>query len=100
MEADGRLTPTQAKSVLAELLASGGDPEAIARAKGYEALSADALSGFVDQVITENPAEWEKMRAGDPKIVGFLIGRVMKLARGNADGAAVTEELRRRAAQT
>jgi aspartyl-tRNA(Asn)/glutamyl-tRNA(Gln) amidotransferase subunit B len=100
MEADGRLTPTQAKSVLAELLASGGDPEAIARAKGYEALSADALSGFVDQVITENPAEWEKMRAGDPKIVGFLIGRVMKLARGNADGASVTEELRRRAAQT
>ncbi|HEX5266142.1 MAG TPA: Asp-tRNA(Asn)/Glu-tRNA(Gln) amidotransferase subunit GatB [Acidimicrobiales bacterium] len=100
MEADGRLTATQAKSVLAELLASGGDPEAIARAKGYEALSADALSGFVDQVITENPAEWEKMRAGDPKIAGFLIGRVMKLARGNADGAAVTEELRRRAAQT
>jgi aspartyl-tRNA(Asn)/glutamyl-tRNA(Gln) amidotransferase subunit B len=98
MEADGRLTATQAKSVLAELLASGGDPEAIARAKGYEALSSDALSGLVDQVISENPAEWEKMRAGDPKIVGFLVGRVMKLARGNADGGAVTEELRRRAA--
>ena len=98
MEADGRLTATQAKSVLAELLASGGDPEAIAKAKGYEALSSDALSGFVDQVISENPTEWEKMRAGDPKIVGFLVGRVMKLARGNADGGAVTEELRRRAA--
>ena len=97
MEAEGRLTATQAKTVLAELLSSGGDPEAIAKAKGFEALSADALTGFVDQVISENPAEWEKYRSGDQKVMGFLVGKVMKLARGNADGAAVTAELRKRA---
>ena len=40
----GELTATQAKAVLAEMVATGDDPAAIAKAKGYEAMDADALA--------------------------------------------------------
>ncbi len=45
METGGELTATQAKAVLAEMVSSGDDPAAIAEAKGFEAMGADALSG-------------------------------------------------------
>ena len=64
MEGDGRLTATQAKQVLAEVLAGGGDPAAIARARGFEALDADALAAVVDQVVADHPAEWSRFRRG------------------------------------
>ena len=44
MEVEGRITATQAKTILAELVANGGgDAAAIAAAKGFEALDTSAL---------------------------------------------------------
>ncbi|HZQ26290.1 MAG TPA: Asp-tRNA(Asn)/Glu-tRNA(Gln) amidotransferase subunit GatB, partial [Acidimicrobiales bacterium] len=99
MEGQGQVTATQSKQVLAELLAGGGgDPEAIAKARGFEALGADALAGVVDEVIAGNPAEWERFKAGDPKISGFFVGLVMKASKGQANGTEVRELLQQRAA--
>ncbi|HVM03124.1 MAG TPA: Asp-tRNA(Asn)/Glu-tRNA(Gln) amidotransferase subunit GatB [Acidimicrobiales bacterium] len=98
LEDEGRLTATQAKQVLAELLAGGGDPEAIARARGFEALGADALAAAVDEAIAAHPAEWERFRGGDAKVTGFFVGQVMRATAGKADGRAVTSLLRERAA--
>ena len=98
LEDDGRLTATQAKQVLAELLAHGGDPEDIARARGFEALGADALAAAVDAAVAAHPSEWERFRAGDVKVAGFFVGQVMRATGGKADGKAVTSLLRERAA--
>jgi aspartyl-tRNA(Asn)/glutamyl-tRNA(Gln) amidotransferase subunit B len=98
LEDEGRLTATQAKQVLAELLAGGGDPEAIAEARGFEALGADALASAVDAAVAGNPAEWERFKAGDAKVTGFFVGQVMRATGGKADGKAVTALLRERAA--
>ncbi|MBK9179210.1 MAG: Asp-tRNA(Asn)/Glu-tRNA(Gln) amidotransferase subunit GatB [Acidimicrobiales bacterium] len=104
MEVGSLLTATQAKQVLAELVEHGGDPEAVAAAKGFEAMGADALAAAVEQVIAANPAEWERYRAGDDKergkLTGFFVGRVMKATQGQADGKAVTALLRGRAASS
>jgi aspartyl-tRNA(Asn)/glutamyl-tRNA(Gln) amidotransferase subunit B len=97
MEAGGQLTSTQAKQVLAELLQSGGAPEAIAKARGFEAMDADALAGIVDDAIAAHPAEWERYKAGDQKVSGMFVGAVMKATGGKADGKAVTALLRDRA---
>ncbi len=97
MEVAGQLTATQAKAVLAELVASGGDPAAIARAKGFEAMGDDALAAAVDEVITANPDAWERYQGGDAKVTGFFVGQVMKATKGRADGKAVTRLLRERA---
>ncbi len=96
LEADGALTATQAKTVLAELVTGGGDPAAIAADLGYEAMAVDTLAGVVDQVIATNPDAWARYLDGDAKVTGFLVGRVMKATRGQADGGAVTALLRRR----
>jgi aspartyl-tRNA(Asn)/glutamyl-tRNA(Gln) amidotransferase subunit B len=101
METAGELTATQAKAVLAEMVATGDDPAAIAKAKGFEAMSADALSAAVDAVIAGNPDEWARFVDGDDKargkLTGFFVGRVMKATSNRADGKAVTALLRERA---
>ncbi len=101
MEVGGELTATQAKTVLAEMVETGDDPAAIAKAKGFEAMSPDALAAAVDEVIQANPAEWERFVGGDDKtrgkLTGFFVGQVMKATRGKADGKAVTALLRERA---
>jgi aspartyl-tRNA(Asn)/glutamyl-tRNA(Gln) amidotransferase subunit B len=102
METGGELTATQAKTVLAEMVASGDDPAAIAKARGFEAMGDDALAGAVDAVIGGNPDEWARFVDGDDKtrgkLTGFFVGQVMKATKGQADGKAVTALLRERAA--
>ena len=102
METDGELTATQAKAVLAEMVTSGDDPAAIAKAKGFEAMGADALGSAVDGVISAHPDEWARFVEGDDKargkLTGFFVGQVMKVTKGQADGKAVTALLRERAA--
>jgi len=96
MEQDRRLSPSQAKAVLGDLLAGGGDPAEIARRRGFEALERDALAAVVGEVVTEYPDEWERYRSGqDDKLESFFTGRVMRATSGRANGKDVTEELRR-----
>ena len=91
MEVSGKLTATQAKAVVAELIANGGgDAAQIAAAKGFEAMETDALGSLVDQAIAENAEAWSKFCAGEGKAMGALVGAVMKLSHGKADGKAVT----------
>jgi aspartyl-tRNA(Asn)/glutamyl-tRNA(Gln) amidotransferase subunit B len=99
MEADGSLTATQAKAVLAEMLAHGGEPAAIAAAKGFEAMSGDSLVSAVAEAVAAHPDEWGRYRDGDEddrkKLSGFLTGAVMRATRGQADAQAVQAELER-----
>ncbi len=98
MEGDGRLTATQAKTVLAEVVSSGGDPEEIAKAKGFEALGGDVVADAVDAAIAAHPGEWERYAGGEAKLAGFFVGKVMAATAGKADGKAVTALLRERLA--
>jgi aspartyl-tRNA(Asn)/glutamyl-tRNA(Gln) amidotransferase subunit B len=101
METGGELTATQAKTVLAEVVATGEPPAEIAKAKGFEALDAGALEGIVDEIIAAHPDEWEQFRTGDDKargkLTGFFMGKVMAVSKGQADGKAATALLRSRA---
>ena len=101
METGGELTATQAKTVLAEMVASGTAPADIAQAHGFEALDTGALEGIVDGVIAAHPAEWEQFRTGDDKargkLTGFFVGKVMQASKGQADGKAATALLRTKA---
>jgi aspartyl-tRNA(Asn)/glutamyl-tRNA(Gln) amidotransferase subunit B len=91
LEIDGKLTATQAKQVLAEIVANnGGDAAAIAAAKGFEALDTSALEAMVDAAIAAQPAAWAKYCSGEEKAVGALVGAVMKASKGQADGKAAT----------
>jgi len=90
MEADGRLTATQAKAVLAEVIASGGDPQAIADAHGYAPADSGLVEAAVDTAIAEDEAAWARYVGGEDKVAGLFVGKVMKATGGKADGKAVT----------
>jgi len=99
LEVEGTITATQAKAILADLLANGGgDPAAIAAAKGFEALDTSALESVVDQAIAEQADAWAKFCAGDGKAMGAIVGAVMKATQGKADGKLVTALLNQKRA--
>ena len=91
LETGGKLTSTQAKTVLGELVAhGGGNATAIAAAKGFEALDNSALEAIVNQVIAAQSESWAKYCGGEEKAMGALVGAIMKASQGKADGKAVT----------
>jgi aspartyl-tRNA(Asn)/glutamyl-tRNA(Gln) amidotransferase subunit B len=90
LERDGKLSATQAKTVLSELVENGGgDAAAIASAKGFEAMDNSAVEAMVDEAIAADPDAWAKYCAGEQKAAGAIVGRVMKASQGKADGKVV-----------
>jgi aspartyl-tRNA(Asn)/glutamyl-tRNA(Gln) amidotransferase subunit B len=97
LERDGKVTATQAKTILAEIvLNGGGDAAAIAKDKGFEALDTSAVESMVDAAIAAQPDAWAKYCNGEEKAVGALVGAVMKSSQGKADGKVVTAMLQAR----
>ncbi len=96
MEQSGDLSATQAKTVLMELLAHGGDPKDIAASKGFERLASGAVGEIVATLIEAHPDEWSRYREGDEKLAQFFIGQVMAQTKGQANGKEVVAELKAR----
>ncbi len=105
MEVRGDLTATQAKAVIADMIAAAGpgapsgsttDPVVIAATKGFEAMESSELEGIVDGLIAAHAQDWAKFCAGEQKVMGFFVGQVMKATGGKADGKAVSALLQAR----
>ena len=99
LEGQGELTTSQAREVLKRLLEQGGDPEAIAKELGFEAMAAGEVAGVLDEVIAANQAEWRRFVAGEDKLQGLFIGKVKAATGGKADLKAVATSLRARREQ-
>ena len=96
----GRVTAKSARSLLPELLFAGGDPEALVRERGLEAVSnAGELEAAVDEVLAANAKAVASVAAGDAKSLNFLMGQVMRRTQGKADPARVRELLAERIAR-
>jgi aspartyl-tRNA(Asn)/glutamyl-tRNA(Gln) amidotransferase subunit B len=89
----GTVSRSAAKDVLGTVFTSGDSPSEVVEREGLASMGGDELSGVVDGVIAANPNEAERVKAGDNKVVGFLVGQVMKATRGNADGGRVRQLL-------
>jgi aspartyl-tRNA(Asn)/glutamyl-tRNA(Gln) amidotransferase subunit B len=87
-----------AREVLTRLVAEGGDPREIVQREGLGALGGEdsGLAEIVDRAIAADPDAAEKVRAGNMKAVGPLVGFVMRETKGRADGGEVTRLLRER----
>ncbi|HEY6472806.1 MAG TPA: Asp-tRNA(Asn)/Glu-tRNA(Gln) amidotransferase subunit GatB [Acidimicrobiales bacterium] len=101
LEAGGQLSATQSKAVLGALLErGGGDPAALAKEMGFEAMASDTLAAAVEEVIAANSDEWSRFVSGDDgeqkKLMGFFTGKIMQATSGKANGKDVAAELRRR----
>ncbi|MGI9097830.1 MAG: Asp-tRNA(Asn)/Glu-tRNA(Gln) amidotransferase subunit GatB [Solirubrobacteraceae bacterium] len=95
---DKAVTVGNAKLVLDRLVDAGGDPAAIVAAEGLGALDggADELEPIVDAALAANADAAAKIRAGNMKAIGAIIGHVMRETKGRADGGEVTRIVRER----
>ncbi len=88
-------TPGNARTVLDRLVAEGGDPAAIVEREGLGALEDDGeLAGIVARVLAEHPDVVERVKGGNEKAIGALVGPIMKATRGRADGGEVNRQIR------
>jgi aspartyl-tRNA(Asn)/glutamyl-tRNA(Gln) amidotransferase subunit B len=101
LETGGQLSATQSKAVLGVLLErGGGDPAALAKEMGFEALSSGTLGAVLDEIIAAHPDEWARFVGGDDveakKLTVFFTGAVMRSTAGKANGKEIAAELQRR----
>jgi aspartyl-tRNA(Asn)/glutamyl-tRNA(Gln) amidotransferase subunit B len=91
--AAGKVSRSAARTALDTVFETGDSPSVVVEREGLASVASDELSGVVDEAISANPDEAERVRNGDKKVVGFLVGQVMRATRGNADGGRVRELL-------
>jgi aspartyl-tRNA(Asn)/glutamyl-tRNA(Gln) amidotransferase subunit B len=88
--AGGTITLKLAKDpVLPEMFATGESAEAVIARRGIQVAGADEVANMVEAAIAANPDVVAKIKAGQDKSKGFLVGQVMKQAKGQADPADV-----------
>ncbi len=83
------------KTVLAALVAEGGEPAAIVEREGLAQISdSGELESIVATAVASNPKAAEEIKAGNPKAIGAIVGAVMKETKGRADGGEVNRLIR------
>ncbi|MFO0585727.1 MAG: Asp-tRNA(Asn)/Glu-tRNA(Gln) amidotransferase subunit GatB [Anaeromyxobacter sp.] len=86
-----------AKQVLEEVFRTGADPAEVVKARGLAQVSDEgALEAAVDAVLAAAPAEVERYRGGNKKLMGFFVGQVMKQTKGKGNPAVVNALLRKK----
>ena len=68
-------------------------PEVYEKEKPQQITDAAAIEQIVDQVLAQNPKQLEQYRAGKSTMLGFFVGQVMKLSKGQANPKLVNELL-------
>jgi aspartyl-tRNA(Asn)/glutamyl-tRNA(Gln) amidotransferase subunit B len=98
--ADGTLSGRLAKEVFEIMVETGDDPAAIVEARGLRQISdTGALDAAVAQVIAANPKQVAEFHAGNDKVLGWMVGQVMKATGGKANPQQVNQLLRARLAR-
>ncbi|MBM4343656.1 MAG: glutamine--tRNA ligase/YqeY domain fusion protein [Deltaproteobacteria bacterium] len=92
--ADGKLAHAAAKQVLGPWLARGGDAARVAAELGLFGVGASTIDVAVADVLAEMPNELSRLRAGETKLVGALLGAALRKVKG-ADAAQVRAALLR-----
>ncbi|WP_210492920.1 Asp-tRNA(Asn)/Glu-tRNA(Gln) amidotransferase subunit GatB [Patulibacter sp. SYSU D01012] len=79
------------EQVLDVLVAEGGTPGPIVEREGLAAIGGgDELRPVVQAALDANPDVVEKLRSGNMKPIGAIVGHVMRETKGRADGGEVT----------
>jgi len=95
LAAEKKISSTAARQVLATLVAEGGDPAEVVEREGLGQMEdSDELESVVDRALEAEPEAAAKVREGNMKAVGPLVGFVMRETKGRADGGEVTRIIR------
>jgi aspartyl-tRNA(Asn)/glutamyl-tRNA(Gln) amidotransferase subunit B len=97
MIAAGKLSSSAAKDVLLGVMAGEGAPYEVAGKRDLLQISDEGvIVAAIDKVLEINPDAIARFRGGEEKVLGFLVGLVMKATSGKADPKLVNQLLRSR----
>ena len=92
---EGVVSASAAKEVLEGVLGGEGSPREVAEQRDLIQISdTSALSEAIDEVLESNPEAIVTYQDGEQKVVGFLVGQVMRATHGKADPKVVNQLLR------
>jgi aspartyl-tRNA(Asn)/glutamyl-tRNA(Gln) amidotransferase subunit B len=92
-----RVSVGAARQVLDRLVAEGGDTQAIVEFEGLAAMDgAEELAEIVAGAVAANADAAERVRQGNAKAIGPIVGQVMRETKGRADGTEVARLINER----
>lgn len=87
---DGQINSNQAKDVFGKMFEEPEkEPAEVAKELGFEPADEGEIEAFVDQAIEENPGPVQQVKDGNDKAINALLGKVMKLSKGQANPQSV-----------
>ena len=93
---NGTISGRMAKTVFDAMWQGDGSAQEIVDLRGLTQISdADALEKTVEEVLKQCPSQAAQYQAGETKVLGFLVGQVMKMTQGKANPQKVNEILKR-----
>jgi aspartyl-tRNA(Asn)/glutamyl-tRNA(Gln) amidotransferase subunit B len=92
---DGTLSSSLARQLFARMIDTGlPAAEIIAQEGLVQVRDDDALQRWAAEAVAAHPAEAQRYRGGDNKLLAFFMGQVMKKSGGKADPRKSSEILR------
>lgn len=93
----GDISSDQAKTVFAEMTPGGKSPADIVREKGLTQISGEEEIGrLVESVLSANPDVVRRYHEGETKLLGVLVGAVMKASAGKANPGIVNQLIKQK----
>jgi len=97
MVKEGRVSDSTARKVLGEMIDTGKSAAAVVEERGWAQLSDESeIAALVDEVLAGHAEQVEQVRAGNERVVSFLVGQVMKASGGRANPKVARDVLDRR----
>ena len=88
----GTISTNAGKEVFSKMMESGEDPEKIVQDLGLAQVSdTDSLELLINEVLKNHPDEFERLKKGDGKLMGFFVGQIMKASKGKANPKLLNE---------
>ena len=91
----GTISGNIAKGVFEEMYRTQKSAGSIVEEKGLKQITdSSAIEKIVAEVLQANPSQVEEFKGGKEKVLGFLVGQVMKASKGKANPGMVNKLLK------
>ena len=93
----GEISQNAGKEVFGQMFANGAEPKDVIATRGLAQVSdTGALEKVIDEIIAANQKNVDSYRAGNPKLLGFFVGAVMKAMKGKGNPKVINELLEKK----
>ncbi len=94
---DNTISGKIAKEVFDAMWRGEGDADAIIDSRSLRQITdTGAIESVLDEIIAANPKQFEQLKGGKDKLMGFFVGQVMKQTQGKANPAQVNALMKKK----